>query len=138
MIRTPLRTAMAGLAATMLASAALTAPAQAGGSISFSVNPRNADEERALRAGLAIYSIVNSVKGGASIKQIGSGNAAGVAQHGKGNLGVVHQEGKGHNGTVTQNGNGNAYGLFQFGKNANGHASQNGNGRTGATFQFGW
>lgn len=122
--------------ATLLAASSFAAPAQAGGFLSVSLQPRNADEERAMRAGLAIYSIVNGVKSG-SIKQIGSGNSAGLAQNGTGNLGVVHQNGSGHNGTLTQNGNGNAHGLFQFGKNTNGHVVQNGGG-TGATVQWGW
>lgn len=137
MIRTTALTLKATLVASVLAMSALTVPAQAGGSISVSLQPRNADEERAMRTGLVLYSIFNNVKSGGSIKQKGSGNAAGLAQHGSGNLGIVHQDGKGHNATLTQNGNGNAHGLFQFGRNTNGHVVQNGYG-TGATFQFGW
>lgn len=139
MIRSTRKTLTAALAATVLGVGALTAaPAHASGSISVHVQPRNADEERAMRAGFAIYSIVNAVQNGASIRQNGNGNAAGLAQHGRGNQGLVHQHGNGHNGTITQNGNNNAYGLFQFGRNTNGHVTQNGNGGTGATFQFGW
>jgi hypothetical protein len=138
MIRTALKTAMTALVAATIGTSAFIAPAQAGGSLSVHVQPRNEQENRAMRAGLSLYSIYNQVKGGASIRQIGSGNAAGVAQDGRGNQGIVHQEGRGHNGTVTQNGNGNSYGLFQFGRNTNGHATQTGNGNAGATFQFGW
>ena len=139
MIRTTRKTLAATLAAATIATAALSAvPAHAGGSLSVHLQPRNAQEEQAMRAGLAIYSIANAVKGGDSIRQLGNGNAGGIAQNGWGNQGIVHQEGNGHNGTITQNGNGNAYGLFQFGRNTNGHVAQNGNGGTGATFQFGW
>ncbi len=134
---TTLKTLMASLVAVTMATTALTVPAEAGGSISFTVKPKNQDEENALKAGLAIYGIVNAVKGG-KITQKGVNNIAGLAQLGSGNFGVVHQEGSGHNGTLAQNGNGNAYGLFQFGKNTDNHVVQNGNGETGATFSFGW
>lgn len=138
MIRKPLTTFIAGLTAAMLGSAALTTPAAAGGSVSISIAPTNADGDRAIRHGLRLYSLYNAVRGGASIRQIGRSNAAGVAQHGRRNLGIVHQEGRGHNGTLQQNGDRNAYGLFQFGRNASGHVVQNGDRRTGATFQYGW
>jgi hypothetical protein len=134
---TTLKTLMASLVAVTMVSTALTVPAAAGGSISFTVKPKNQDEENALKAGLAIYGIVNAVKGG-KITQKGVNNMAGLAQLGSGNFGVVHQEGSGHNGTLAQNGNGNAYGLFQFGKNTDNHVVQNGNGEAGATFSFGW
>lgn len=137
--KSPLRsTFKAALVAAALGTATLAAPAHAGGSVSFTVAPTSADEAQAMRAGLAIYSIVNGFKGGSGIKQAGFGNAAGLAQNGGGNLGIVHQQGSGHNGTLAQNGNGNAHGLFQFGKNTNGHVAQNGNGQTGATFVFGF
>lgn len=137
MTHTTLKTIMASLLAVTIASAALTTPAAAGGSISFNLTPKNAKEEQAIKTGLAIYGIVNAVKGG-KITQNGINNMAGLAQIGSGNFGVVHQEGSGHNGTLAQNGNGNAYGLFQFGKNTDNHVVQNGNGETGATFSFGW
>lgn len=124
------------LTALVVSTAALAAPAHAG-SVSINLQPRNADEDRAMRAGLGIYALVNAVQNG-SIRQIGSGNSAGLAQNGSGNLGIVHQEGNGHSGTLAQNGNGNSYGLFQFGRNTSKHVTQNGNGGTGATFQFGW
>jgi hypothetical protein len=137
MMTTTLKTVMASLVAVTVASTALTAPAAAGGSISFTVKPKNAKEEQAMKLGLGIYAIVNAVNGG-KITQNGTNNAAGLAQLGSGNFGVVHQEGSGHNGTLAQNGNGNAYGLFQFGKDTDNHVVQNGNGETGATFSFGW
>lgn len=133
-VRKSLATALTAL---VIGTAGLAAPAHAGGTFSISVQPRNADEARAMRAGLGIYSIVNAVQNG-GIRQIGNGNSAGLGQNGSGNFGVVHQQGNGHNGTLTQNGDGNSYGLFQFGRNTSGHVAQNGNGGTGATFQFGW
>ncbi|MCR9239590.1 MAG: curlin [Alphaproteobacteria bacterium] len=137
MTRTTLKTTLAAL--TIATVAALTAtPSMAGGSISVSLTPQDAEQEKAMRAGLTIFGIVNGIKNGGHIGQNGNGNTAGLGQNGSGNLGIVHQEGDGHNGTVQQNGNNNAHGLFQFGENTDGHVAQNGNGETGATFQFGW
>lgn len=127
----------AALTALIIGSATFAPPALAGGSISISVAPTNAKQEKAMRLGLGIYALANGFKNG-GIKQKGLGNMAGLGQNGSGNLGVVHQEGNGHVGTVQQNGDSNAYGLFQFGKNTEGHVAQNGNGGTGATFQLGW
>jgi len=138
MAATPRKAIATALAAAVLGTAAFAAPAHAGGSLSFNLQPRNAQEDRAMRTGFAVYSIVNAVKSGGTIRQTGSGNAAGLAQNGRGNFGVVHQEGSGHNGTLSQTGNGNSYGLFQFGRNTSSNVTQNGNGGTGATFQFGW
>ena len=133
-----LKTLTAGIAVVMIGSAALVSPAAAGGSISLTYVPQDAKHAQALEAGLEIYSIVNAVKHGASIKQIGKNNMAGLGQNGSGNLGIIHQQGKGNNGTLQQNGDDNAYGLFQFGKNNNSNVVQNGNGEVGATVQFGW
>ena len=133
-----LKTLTAAIAIVMIGSATLVSPAAAGGSISITYVPHDAKHEQALEAGLAIYGIVNAVKNGASIKQIGKNNMAGLGQNGSGNLGIIHQEGKGNAGTLQQNGNGNAYGIFQFGKNNNSNVVQNGNGQVGATVQFGW
>ena len=138
MTRTPVKTVLATVAAVMIGSAALTAPAEAGGSISLTLTPKNQKQENAMKAGLLIYGVVNHVQNGGSIKQFGQNNMAGIAQNGGGNFGVVHQEGDGHVGTLQQNGNGNAYGIFQFGKNTNDNVVQNGNGGTGTTFSFGW
>jgi hypothetical protein len=142
-IATMNRTLASALAASVLAlgaTPALTGVAEANsrGSISISIAPTNAEEDRLMRAGLGIYSIVQGARSASHIRQNGTGNAAGLAQHGRNNGAVIHQEGRGHNGTVQQNGNNNRYGLFQFGRGTNGHVVQNGNGGTGATFQFGW
>jgi hypothetical protein len=137
MKRPTLKNTIAALA--IATTAALTvSPSMAGGSISISLTPQDAEQEQAMRAGLLIFGIVNGIKNGGHIGQNGNGNTAGLAQNGSGNLGIVHQEGNGHNGTVQQTGNNNAHGLFQFGENTDGHVAQTGNGETGATFQFGW
>lgn len=136
MTRTTLKTLTASLVAATITAAALTAPAHAG-QISIHLDPKNAEQENALKAGLTIYAIVNAVQGG-SIKQNGNNNAAGLAQLGQGNLGVVHQEGDHHTGTLTQNGNNNMCGLFQFGKGTSADVVQNGNGEACATVTFGW
>ena len=137
MTHTTLKTLMAGLVVTTIASATLVTPAAAGGSISINLEPKNAKQEQAMRAGLTIYAIVNAVQDG-SIKQKGNGNSAGLGQSGSGNLGVIYQEGDDHSGTLVQNGDNNACGLFQFGKGTNADVVQNGNGETCATFAFGW
>ncbi len=129
--------ALATILVVLSIGAVTAAPAAAGGSVSISLAPANAKQDRAMRAGLGIYALYNGIKNG-GIRQKGVNNSAGLAQSGSGNLGVVHQKGNGHNGTLQQNGNGNSHGLFQFGRNTNGHVVQNGNGGTGATFQFGW
>lgn len=138
MTRTTLKTLIASFVAATIASATLVTPAVAGGSVSFTFEPKDAKQENALRAGLTIYTIVHAVQNGASIKQNGNNNAAGIGQFGSGNLGIVHQEGNGHTGTLVQNGNNNACGLFQFGQNTNANQVQNGNGGTCATVTFGW
>ena len=129
---------LTGLSAAMIATFMAAAPASAGGQIQINVAPQNADQDKAMRTGLALYSIVQGIKAQGGITQNGNGNKAGVAQMGTGNQGIIHQEGDGHNGNVQQAGNNNAYGLFQFGKNTNSHVGQSGNGGTGATFVFGW
>lgn len=138
MTRKLFNTVLAGLVAFGIGSTAITAPAQAGGQVAINYTPQNAKDARALKTGLALYSLFNNVKNSGSIKQKGNNNSAGLGQNGKGNSGVIHQEGNGHNGTLQQNGNGNSYGLFQFGKGTNANVSQYGNGKTGATFVFGW
>lgn len=126
-----------GLAALTLVSTAVI-PAQAGGQIQIDIAAQNSDDAKAIKTGLAIYSIVKGIKSQGGITQNGNGNNAGVGQNGSGNQGIVHQQGNGHNGSVQQVGNNNSHGLFQFGKNTNAHANQNGNGNAGATFAFGW
>jgi hypothetical protein len=129
---------IAFILAAATATGTYSAPACAGGSIAIDIPPGSAKSERAMRAGLGIYSIVNNIQNGASIKQLGTGNMGGIAQNGSGNQGIVHQEGSGHSGTLQQTGNGNAYGLFQFGKGTNADIVQNGNGQTGTTIVYGW
>lgn len=122
--------------ATILA--ALAMPAQAGGQIQFQINAQNQKDEKAIKTGLAFYSLYKGIKSQGGITQNGNGNTAGVAQNGFGNQGIVHQQGDGHNGSIQQTGNNNSHGLFQFGKNTTSHVNQTGNNGAGATFTFGW
>jgi hypothetical protein len=138
MTHTTLKTVAAAFTALMIGSVALSAPAAAGGSISFTYTPHNAKQARALQTGLELYGIVNAMKGGVNIKQIGLNNLAGLGQNGSGNLGIIYQKGKGNAATLQQNGNDNSYGIFQFGKGSQAQVVQNGYGQSGATFQFGW
>ena len=133
-----LKTLSATLVAAALTTGALTLPADAGGSVSVTYVPGNQQDAQALQTGLLFYQLYNSVKNGASIKQLGKNNIAGIGQYGAGNTGIIHQEGKGHSATLNQYGNGNSWGIFQFGQNTNANVNQYGNGGTGATFQFGW
>lgn len=138
MNRTIAKTLMISIAAVMIGSAALTVPATAGGSVSFTFTPTKDKHAKALKSGLQIYGIVNAVKNGGSIKQLGMNNMAGIGQNGSDNLGIIHQKGNGHAGTLQQNGDGNAHGIFQFGEGTNADVVQNGNDEVGATVQFGW
>jgi hypothetical protein len=127
----------AALAALIgFASLPMAAPAEAG-QVTFHIKPRGKDA-RALRTGLAIYSIIQGVQNRAKVQQNGNNNAAGVAQNGSGNGALLVQDGSGHTGTITQNGNSNGCALLQFGKNANGSCTQNGNGALDLILQGGW
>lgn len=126
------------LTAATLALATLAAPmASAGGSVSFEVNPSNADEANAIRLGLAIYQIARAVDSDAHVYQNGNGNGAAIGQSGGYNTGIVHQEGNGHHGTLAQNGC-DSYGIFQFGQGTNANVAQGNGCQTGMLFQFGW
>lgn len=127
-------------AAALVAVTAFSAvPAVAGGQLSFTVNPGNQQEADAIRAGLAIYQIVQGVESGAYVNQNGSLNGAAIAQVANGGSnGVIHQEGNGHNAILDQQGHGQSHGIFQFGNGANANVTQVANGETGLTFQFGW
>ena len=131
---TPIRTILA----TAAVSAALAAPAAAGGSVSLRLNPQNAQQTRLVQTGLAIYALSQGIKGSASVRQKGRNNSGAVVQNGGGSLGIVHQEGRGHSGTLEQDGGGNAFGIFQFGKRTDAAVTQRGSGNAGAVFQWGW
>jgi hypothetical protein len=133
-----LKTITAAAVAATIGSAAISAPALAGGSVSFTYIPQTQKDAHALQTGMTLYQIFNGMQNGANIKQLGINNLAGIGQHGYGNTGIIHQDGSGHAATLNQYGNGNSYGIFQFGKNTNTNVGQYGNGQTGATFQFGW
>ena len=125
-------------ALTLIVTTTVAAPAMAGGTISFEVNPTNADEANAIRAGLTLYQVVQDVQANGQITQNGLNNLAALGQSGSGNVGVIRQEGNDHDATLVQNGNGNAYGIFQVGNGASGNVNQTGNGGTGLLFQIGF
>lgn len=130
---------MIGLVATTMATSSFAAPTNIGGSFSLTILPgNNTEEAQALRAGMAIFNIINSLENGAAVRQNGINNSAGMQQNGMGNFGTIWQEGVGNSGTLQQNGNNNAYGIYQFGENTNVDVSQFGNNQTGATFIFGF
>jgi hypothetical protein len=125
------------LLAGSLGLVALSAPAYAGGRISFNLAPDNAEDADLFSTGLRVYSLYRGLKD-ADIRQLGRGNAAGIAQTGRGNLGFVQQRGNGHSATLRQNGNNNAYGIFQYGRNTETDVVQEGDNGSGATFSYGW
>lgn len=125
------------LLAISLGQVLTAVPAQAGGSISVQLGPRTAEEANILTTGLRAYSLYRGMKG-ASIRQRGSNNAAGIVQGGQGNQGLIRQQGTGHSATLQQNGNDNAYGVFQYGRNTKADVVQLGNNGVGATFSYGW
>lgn len=132
----PLRAAALGLLlAPALPMAALAGPS---GSVSIELQPRTAQEARAMRAGLIAYSLYRGVEGGAFVDQNGRLNAAAVAQAGRGNRAVVEQHGSSHTATLDQRGNANAYGIFQIGRGQTAHVAQHGNGGAGILVQVGF
>lgn len=112
-------------------------PANAG-SLSVELEPRNAEEETAMRVGLALYGLAKGSDDQAQVNQNGQDNAAAVGQRGDGHTGVIEQQGDDHEATLQQNGNDNAYGIFQTGEGGNAHVAQNGDGETGLLFQHSW
>ncbi len=129
--------AIALLAAALgVASLPMASPAEAG-QVTVRIKPKGKDA-RALRTGLAIFGVIQSLKNKARVDQKGNNNAGGIAQNGFGNGALLIQNGNGHTGTITQNGNGNGCALLQFGKNTNGSCNQNGNGQFGLILQGGW
>ncbi|MBO0126620.1 curlin [Agrobacterium sp. OT33] len=120
-----------------LAPVGFAAPAHAGGRISFNLAPGNAADGDHLSTGLRAYSLYRGLKD-ADIRQLGRGNAAGIAQNGSGNLGFIRQRGDGHAATLQQNGNNNAYGIFQYGRNTQTNVVQDGDNGSGLTFSYGW
>ncbi|MBF9035217.1 curlin [Rhodobacterales bacterium HKCCE2091] len=126
---------------TLLTAAFLSlaaAPVLAGGTVSFNFNAQNADEARAVQAGLALYRIAQGVDSGAFVHQDGSLNGAALIQAGTGSSGVIHQDGNGHSAILNQQGNGQNYGIFQFGDGADANVTQTADGETGFALQFGW
>ncbi len=127
------------LVAASLGLGAMAGPAQAAGSLSITLLPGTAEDAQAMRAGMMIFNILNSMKtNGGVVRQNGFDNSAGLRQYGSSNFGTIWQEGVGHQGTLQQNGTNNAYGIYQFGENTNVDVSQFGSGQTGATFIFGF
>ena len=125
------------LALVVFAAIEQSAPAAAGGSLSFAVTPRG-ETAHVVRDGFRFYSWARDLRNRVRVDQRGSGNGAGVSQSGTGNWAGIFQRGRNHSATVTQNGNDNAYGIFQFGRNTSSAATQTGDGNVGFVLQGGW
>jgi len=137
MTRNVLKILTVTVLAASLGQVALAVPAYAGGRISFSLAPENAEDAGLFSTGLRVYSLYRGLKD-ADIRQLGQSNAAGIAQVGRGNLGFIQQRGNRHSATLRQNGNNNAYGIFQYGRNTETDVAQDGDNGSGATFSYGW
>jgi major curlin subunit len=123
------------MAATIgLGGLAAPEPAEAGGSFSIYVSPKNEKGQKKLSRGLRAFSHIQrrfDLFGG-------NNNTARATQHGSGNHVGVYQRGDGHDADVGQYGNDNTLGVFQFGRDTNANVNQYGNGRSGVLFQGGW
>lgn len=109
-------------------------PALAENVISLSLTPRTTQQAQMLRLGLALYAIDQGLRSGATIDQIGQGNAAGIIQ-GSGSFGLIRQRGHDHLATLDQPGTTGAYAIFQSGKGTTAHVRDGG---TGVLLQYGW
>lgn len=109
-------------------------PALAENVISLSLTPRTTQQAQMLRLGLALYAIDQGLRSGATIDQIGQGNAAGIIQ-GSGSFGLIRQRGHDHLATLDQPGTAGAYAIFQSGKGTTAHVRDGG---TGVLLQYGW
>lgn len=126
------------LTAATVAVATLTAlPVLAGQTLTFGYTAKTQEEAEAMRAGLAIYSLVNDIHTNGHVTQNGVNNAAGIVQGGGRNRAIIHQDGNNHNGSIYQTGGNNSCGLFQFGNGATGHVRQSG-GQTCIVIQHGF
>ena len=137
----PHRALLPVVAAALIAAAPAMAPAPAeahSGAISLHLNPRSANEARALRAGLALFAVHQDIRSNGHVTQRGVNNAAAIAQRGQGSRAIVHQEGCNHDASIDQRGRNHAHGVFQFGCNTSAHVAQRGRGQTGVTIQYGW
>jgi minor curlin subunit len=127
------------LLSTAIALATLaTGVAHAGGSVSLTVNPRNAQEAQALRVGLGLYALHKQVESDAHVSQQGNGNAAAIGQSGQGHRGIIEQDGDGHEATLDQSGRGHSCGIFQFGEGTRANVRQRGRGESCLVLQAGW
>lgn len=134
-----LKTLTAAVTALVITGTSLATPAMAGGQLSFSFAPQNAEQQQVLGLGLLALALVNGVSDpGANVRQNGNFNSAGFNQQGRGNNGLLVQEGNGHQGTIEQYGDNNNCALLQFGENTQGRCAQFGNNQTGLTTVFGF
>lgn len=125
---------MRHLPALLLALVPLAAPAE---TLSHSWTPRTTLEADALRAGLVLHSLRDSLRNGGSIRQWGRDNLAALSQSGSGNLGAILQRGDGHSARLDQSGEANAHAILQVGRGAEATVTQRG-GELGVTLQLGW
>jgi len=136
MLPQPATSLRRGLAATAL-GLALLAPADPAlaGTLSLHLQPRTAQEARALNAAITLYSIHRDIRSGADVRQTGRNNAAALRQSGPDNRGIIRQRGADHSARLDQSGGGNAQVILQFGRGAHADIRQTG-GQAGIVLQF--
>lgn len=126
----------AKVALACLAGLTIFAPISAqAGSLSLSLNARNAQEARALNTAITLYALHRDIKSGADIRQVGRNNAAGLSQSGRNHRAIIHQRGRDHSANLIQNGGQNGKVILQFGNGAHADINQTG-GQAGILLQF--
>lgn len=124
------------LALAVAAGLSLSAPVAAqAGSLSLSLNARNAQDARALDSAITLYSIHRDIRAGADVRQVGRNHAAGIYQSGGNNRGIIHQRGRNHSASLSQTGGNNSQIIMQFGNGAHADVAQHG-GQAGILLQF--
>ncbi len=115
----------------------VTLPAQTAfaSSLSLHLQPRNAQEARALGAAITLYAIHRDISSGADLRQAGRNHAARVHQSGGRNYALIRQHGANHSANLTQTGGHNSQVILQYGNGAHANVHQTG-GQSGILIQF--
>ena len=120
--------------AVLLILAPLSAPAE---TLSRTWTPRTTHEAQALRSGLALHSLRDTLRNGGTVCQWGHDNLAAIRQSGTGNFGAILQRGSSHSAALDQSGDGNGHVILQAGRGAEANVAQRG-GELGVTVQLGF
>lgn len=116
---------------------ALLGPTQSAlaSTLSLQIQPRTAQEARALSTAIAIYSVRRDLRAGADIRQVGRNHVAQLRQSGGNNRGIIRQRGTNHEANLVQTGGRNSQVILQYGNGAHADVHQTG-GQSGILIQF--